>query len=566
MGLPPSAVLEGGPAKLFAATTVVANDLCEDALPANLAEDRLWGVTSAYDRLLQLQKEHHSLIARQREAELAHLRLAVVADSEESGGKVDAADAVAHAIAAKTKEIELLGVVSGFRDWQIAELQRRCEARQLQVTSMCSPGGYIPSSIHAHASEHAGAFRIGLGEFAQEGVDVEDVDASVDALRTSVTRLEAEALAGQGQLKELSGQLEMSSARAACLEAEVVEAERERRQLADAARLRLGKLHEKLAMQQDVSRQMEEQARQLLVVGHAWTPRLESLDVATWGEEALASAPDVGLSQGVVSSDAHRAKASRSGRSSLSVANLGSRVQGMQHRLACTEQALSRLAHNNAIKDRALQELTRATIEGYNETPSPAPAWMTEATLSNSSSRAHVLPPELWQDDPQATYPPTRRSDLAETLAGGLPNATSHDFVQTTSPSEQTIPHESGLIDAKLAEFMNHPENRLRKALLSRVSDRHYLYGTRRMQLRLACGSTGLEASSDEVCEAGSWQPLEEFMRGLERLQSERLRRARERFSGSTTAQMRAFPDDSLSSSSLKFTLASPWSDSAPQP
>lgn len=110
---------------------------CGVAVPLDLANSKLWGVTSEYEHLLNIQRDQHRLALRQRDAEIAHLR--EVVDMLTSGKQDEASIAsrlretdnnMQLTLEAKQKELELLAGLLQMRDQQIGDLQRVCEMRQ----------------------------------------------------------------------------------------------------------------------------------------------------------------------------------------------------------------------------------------------------------------------------------------------------------------------------------------------------------------------------------------------------------------------------------------------------
>lgn len=82
-------------------------------------------------------------------------------------------------------------------------------------------------------------------------------------------------------------------------------------------------------------------------------------------------------------------------------------------------------------------------------------------------------------------------------------------------------------VDNEVASFLNQPRNRLRRSLLCRLGPGEYLYGTRHAQLRINEATGQLEATDDEA--GSAWDPVEDFARRMERCQSDRMQRARDR-------------------------------------
>merc|ERR1712146_595038 len=82
------------------------------------------------------------------------------------------------------------------------------------------------------------------------------------------------------------------------------------------------------------------------------------------------------------------------------------------------------------------------------------------------------------------------------------------------------MPQPGDSIDARLAGFVNEPQNAHCKALFCRLSEGSYLYGTHRTQLRIAPQTDQLEAF-----EENTWIPIHEFTRYMEGSQGVHLQR-----------------------------------------
>jgi hypothetical protein len=119
-------------------------------VPVEYANAKLWSVTSEYENLLNMQREHHQLVLRQKDVELAHIQNATAklgqADSMQSRMQ---ADTIAAELDAKNKELELFAGLLQMRDRQIGDLQQMCETKQEQLNQLReseprSPRGQAP--------------------------------------------------------------------------------------------------------------------------------------------------------------------------------------------------------------------------------------------------------------------------------------------------------------------------------------------------------------------------------------------------------------------------------------
>eukprot|EP00927_Polykrikos_kofoidii_P044720 TRINITY_DN3860_c0_g1_i2.p1 TRINITY_DN3860_c0_g1~~TRINITY_DN3860_c0_g1_i2.p1 ORF type:complete len:955 (+),score=179.89 TRINITY_DN3860_c0_g1_i2:167-3031(+) len=113
-------------------------------LPVECANSRVWGVTSEYENLLNIQRDQHNLILRQRDAEVAHLQHTIEALQNGRGNeqrvvarlRTEREDAVQLALEGTRKELTLFASLLQMRDRQIGELQQMCEARQEQIQQL----------------------------------------------------------------------------------------------------------------------------------------------------------------------------------------------------------------------------------------------------------------------------------------------------------------------------------------------------------------------------------------------------------------------------------------------
>jgi len=112
----------------------------EVVVPLEYANARLWGITSEYENLLNIQRDQHAAALRRAEAEAARLRTLAVGGCDGGGGGGCALAAVeeevAFAVEAKQKELELFGSLLRMRDRQIGDLQELCEAKQEQLVRL----------------------------------------------------------------------------------------------------------------------------------------------------------------------------------------------------------------------------------------------------------------------------------------------------------------------------------------------------------------------------------------------------------------------------------------------
>merc|ERR1719296_662769 len=117
--------------------------------------------------------------------------------------------------------------------------------------------------------------------------------------------------------------------------------------------------------------------------------------------------------------------------------------------------------------------------------------------------------------------PPSSSSPSAAAAAGQASSLEEHGYRALQGDE----------VDGALAEFLNQPRNRLRRVLFSRVGAGTYLYGTCRVLVRRDPASGRLEGVEEDALSGSEapWASIEELSRRVERYESSRLGRARQR-------------------------------------
>lgn len=280
-------------------------------VPVEYANSRLWGITSEYENLLNIQRDQHQLALRRSEAEASKLRAGLAA--LEGDGEV-AASAAAHyrsseareaaaGLEAKQKELELFAALLRMRDKQIGELQALCESKQEHILRLQgfagAAGDGIASAelqqrvqqtaaaeveslrkekldlerlvlakdrqldaIHAIDPAMGDAPALQLGAQAiqlfhdalrrrQEDAGLsrenQELREELDRLRARVEELEASNAERRGEIKELTSSLTAKMQKVFELETEAESAQHEHRQLSKEASAQLEQLREELA-------------------------------------------------------------------------------------------------------------------------------------------------------------------------------------------------------------------------------------------------------------------------------------------------------------------------------
>lgn len=171
-----------------------------------------------------------------------------------------------------------------------------------------------------------------------------------------------------------------------------------------------------------------------------------------------------------------------------------------------------------------------AAAAGACDTPSTAAAQSpqsegAEAEVVGAARQAAWAPPSFGEPSPQERREAHAAAATADSPGSGFTSNSSPESAGSCD-STRYRPQPGDSVDELLAEFLNQRRNRLRRSLFTRVDHGLYRYGTRSTHLRLGATRDELEAA-----EVGTdrWEPLEDFARRLEREQSDRLRRARQR-------------------------------------
>lgn len=459
------------------------------SVPVEVANQQLWAVTTEYENLLRLQREHQLLTAQRREAEVRHLR--TIADM--LSGEATEDDSIAARMRARDEEVtmnqkakqaelELLGAVLVLRDRQIGELQRLCEAKRSQVRRLHQSGASqcpdeVPGSPHW---------------------------SDIERLRARALQMESAVTEKRGELRTLAGTLDAKTQRLAELQAQVAEAEGA-----------VGRMPGASLPRQDMQKE-----------------KLKSTAAA------------------------------------VPMSNMEAKVEAMREQLANAQVALGQMVRSHVENDNLVRGLAppspttaleeQPILEVGDSSPhsgSPAHQW---SSVLERLGLSEAPPSPDYQDYPLVEI--SHHSRLSITEGGAEESSTSPSFQRTSlqstgnqfnadvetplvAPSRTAVdepwhlyrPHADDALDAVVADFVNQPRNRLRRALFCRTAEGQYFYGTQRIVLRVEPQTGELEAKGvlDEEAIGGEkplgWAPIEDFARRLERAQSNRLRRARDR-------------------------------------
>lgn len=498
----------------------------EGFVPADVANQKLWRVTTEYENLLAMQKEHQGLVARRREAELTHLRAVAAMLAGQDGDEENAAavrlraqeEEAALTMQAKQAELALLGAVLALRDRQANDLRDMCEAKRARIRHLQS-GGPLEKVTG-------------------------DSWADVERLRSQASQLEVAVTDKQNELRSLAITLEDRTRRAADLQAEVAEAERELCVLAGATVV-------------DAPDMIPDAEPQAAAIAHS----AASQTAPSPSRAGLEALPAQSRPQGT----------------------LQARVEATRAQLAEAQQALGNMVRNNAHNDRLVREMRGAVSvselgTSYENDTLPESSFVAASNVAQSDVSELIgspttSPTTLPVASPTASpttlpSPPTTSGRISVTPPASPPRASTaapptpapappvpvtpvvFDVVEELPLVDQGLdakpsppsprleidepwhaykPHPGDPIDAKVAQFVNQPRNRLRRALFCRLSAGEYLYGTRHAQLRLCQNADNVqlearEASPQEVepakdhtgdrsADCRTWTPVEEFAR-----------------------------------------------------
>eukprot|EP00929_Paragymnodinium_shiwhaense_P111656 TRINITY_DN79991_c0_g1_i1.p1 TRINITY_DN79991_c0_g1~~TRINITY_DN79991_c0_g1_i1.p1 ORF type:complete len:591 (+),score=149.03 TRINITY_DN79991_c0_g1_i1:58-1773(+) len=531
---------------------------------AEHATSKLWRVTSEYEGVMELQRRHHSLLARQRQLSVSlagragHRRQTSsesIPDSQDEAedGQRYSNEYLAATLEAKQQELKLLDAIVKLRDWQIEDLEEMCRARRadcgrLAAAEMAAVGGAGALSdqevelqqLLAKEKEleaAVAASRAALHDAAREKLDADDKKASdtgaaslseqVDKMRRRLAGAEQAMgrLAQSSVEKErlvkcfvdgLSARIPPTPSEASCM--------MKRQEESVLGGLSALKVEHHMSSIVDA-----ETTEELLDEAEAedncyQTPPVKRLDLTA---TILDPPADSALLAAAALPAALKPPPSWTGQGAHSLSQFETGDYSSTLTAAAPAVSASRRPYDEAEGRQQQQQ-------------QPFSPWLLSADLSSEAVAEQTMHRNWESSDPLSnrsvgTYL-AERSSLAEIVENQLGDG--------GSPRGQSTyrPQPGDAVDWKVAEFVNKPRNRLRRSLFCRLGPGAYLYGTHRAHLRLSAATGELEACDDA---GGPWEAVEEFARRLERLQSGRLLRARARASRGGEAASAAVPPDS---------------------
>jgi len=126
-------------------------------VPVEYVNAKVWGITSEYEKLLNIQRDQNVAAIKHKDAEGVHLRTVIDMlekdkfDESSLAARIRAKeDEVGLALQAKNKELELFTSLLQMRDKQIGDLQQICQTKQAQIhkASMQAHINLLSQSVH----------------------------------------------------------------------------------------------------------------------------------------------------------------------------------------------------------------------------------------------------------------------------------------------------------------------------------------------------------------------------------------------------------------------------------
>lgn len=237
-------------------------------ISATEANQRLWDVTTEYERLLRFQGELHVLSKQHQAAELTHLQhiqgtlTGTLGDREAAAARIRAKTEEASAAqAVRLVELEFFAALGVARQRQVSDLRRMCESMYARLEQL---------------------------------VPAEGGRGSAERMRGRAACLEARLVARQGDVQQLAAASEATSRRIEDSMEAVAVAERERESLVEAARQQAeaarrqayagARLSPVLAPAADVGTKVTETQLQLAGAGRTLE---EMADSSAWAHNSL---------------------------------------------------------------------------------------------------------------------------------------------------------------------------------------------------------------------------------------------------------------------------------------
>eukprot|EP00930_Biecheleria_cincta_P056782 TRINITY_DN4283_c0_g1_i2.p1 TRINITY_DN4283_c0_g1~~TRINITY_DN4283_c0_g1_i2.p1 ORF type:complete len:619 (+),score=171.13 TRINITY_DN4283_c0_g1_i2:35-1891(+) len=512
----------------------------DDYIAAEEATQLLWSLSSEYEELMRLQREHSAAVTRQRESQRMRLQAEVQALSgelDESAGAVtriqsQAFEAEAAAEANKHR-LQMLTTLLRLRDLQQVELSLLFEVRQKktsthslatqepeeEVDGGSTAAGYCASassSEHVRRSlfqEQAPADQQQQAEF-QPGLEQEVafLRQQVEALEQALAEPQAFGLQAfpTKSVKQSLGRIATStSERVQHFCAVLVHEEECMANLAKS-----GMECSRLAAQ--MLADLRPLMRRGVETEGTESRHLEQAPAAAGVEHLLRLAEEAFGESATPGDDASSSE-------SLCRAE-NSAVEGLPSRGLAAAPAKNEFSLPEILAEalREVRGLHPATTTGA------AAAAAAAAAVGCDTPSTAAVRFQKSEDEAEGIGAARQASAAAPAATDSPGGCTSNSSPESTASGDSTRyrPQPGDPVDVLLADFLNQRRNRLRRSLFTRVDQGLYRYGTRSTHLRLGPTLDELEAA-----EAGTdtWEPLEDFARRLERWQSDRLRRARQR-------------------------------------
>lgn len=428
-----------------------------------------------YEQLLSIQQHQHALLLEQKDAEIAHMKVRMLA----AQGKTPEQEAVMAALqtkdeecalmmAAKHKELEFLASLLQMRERQIEELQ-------LQLSHWGSTRSRGSMSPYAQGSQGQGHL--------EEAVN-QQVLREIQRLRLRMEELEASITEQQDRCNSLALELQRKSRHVEILEQHIRQI-RSRPATWNGEGLwdKLEGIHDREGSQSSPRpRREEERARMPCDKEHKWPEPERQTPSAV---DVYGSSPSPSASQALSPTQiepyysAIRRDAEPDARGPQSTGRQSQELLREMKRLRQQMNELEQLAagRHNASGDSLRQSSNFGGEEAAKQ----------EAVLSNDANQGS-LSASLQESRPLTSM------RLEDSLSGWEYRAQSHDP-----------------LDEAVARLVNRGRYRAWRALLCRLEQGIYLCGTRRVRVRVDDMETQLEASEDG---GNTWADLTQIMTG----------------------------------------------------
>lgn len=436
------------------------------------------GGSYSYEQLLSIQQHQHALLLEQKDAEIAHMKVRMLAAQGQTPEQEEAVMAAlqtkdeecALMMAAKHKELEFLASLLQMRERQIEELQLS------HWGSTRSRGSMSP---YAQGSQGQGHL--------EETVN-QQVLREIQRLRLRMEELEASITEQQDRCNSLALELQRKSQHVEILEQHIRQIGSQPATWNGGAGLwdKLEGIHNRIhdregSQSSPRPRREEDRARMPCDKEHKWQEPERQTPSAV---DLYGSSPSPSASQAFSPTqiEAYHSAIRRDPEPDARGQSTGRQSQELLREMKRLRQQMNELEQLAAARHNPSGDsLRESSIFGGEE------AAKQEAVLSNEANQGS-LSASLQESRPLTSM------RLEDSLSGWEYRAQSHDP-----------------LDAAVARLVNRGRYRAWRALLCRLEQGIYLCGTRRVRVRVDDTETQLEASEDG---GNTWADLTQIMTG----------------------------------------------------